>query len=373
MAYIRKIIAQDEKMVGIARLHWIYVLKGLGWFLGLATFGWVVDALMTRGLYMIAQATGADTMAVTLMSLSHNIMLFMMGAGLLIFFLFVLKVLVTEIGLTSRRVIHKEGLFFVKVKQIDLEEIRGENMDSGTFGRMLGYAYIMLDCRFIGDIRLPAIESPERFMRALHQTRSIPLDTLSMVIGKGNAVPVGVVDMSESDPNTPQPPPPQPAPEILPGQEPTQPEVQPGNVPPGPEVPARPVPHNPPPPSTPPPQPQTPPVQPPPATPPPINPQPPLQPPTGAVAQEIVTPIVAQSVSLPPDAVAQVVQQVLPQMAQQVVKEMENRGLIAHEEPHDHEADMDIDTDLLSSFDDARLNKDGNGNDLRNKVEYAIH
>lgn len=373
MAYIRKIIAQDEKLVGIARLHWIYVLRGLGWFLGLSFIGWAIDSLVTRGLFMIAQSTGADAIAVHLMSISHGAMLFMMAGGFLIFFLFVMKVLVTEIGLTTRRVIHKEGLLFVKVKQIDLEEIRGENMDSGTFGRVLGYAYIMMDCRFIGDIRLPAIESPERFMRALHQTRSIPLDTLSMVIGKGNAVPVGVIDTSESGPDTPQPPPPQPTPEILPGQEPAQPEVQPANVPPAPEVPARPVPHSPPPPSTPPSQPQTPPAQPPPATPPPINPQPPLQPPTGAVAQEIVTPIVAQSVNLPPDAVAQVVQQVLPQMAQQVVKEMENRGLIAHEAPNDNNADMDIDTDLLSSFDDARLDKDGKGHDLRDKVEYAIH
>lgn len=373
MAYIRKIVTQDEKLVGIARLHWIYVLRGLGWFLALSVFGWVVDALMARGLYMVAQATGADAMAVTLMSLSHNIMLFMMGAGFLLFCLFVLKVLVTEIGLTTRRVIHKEGLLFVKVKQIDLEEIRGENMDSGTFGRILGYAYIMLDCRFIGDIRLPAIESPERFMRALHQTRSIPLDTLSMVIGKGNAVPVGVVDTSDTGPDTPQPQPPQPTPEILPGQEPAQPEVQPGNVPPGPEIPAKPVPHNPPAPPGPPPQPQTPPVQPPPVAPPPINPQPPLQPPEGAQLQQIVTPIVAQSVSLPPEAVAQVVQQVLPQMAQQVVREMENRGLVANDTHKEHEADTDIDTDLLASFDEARLDKDGKAHDLRNKMEHAIH
>lgn len=371
MAYIRKIIAQDEKLVGIARLHWIYVLRGLGWFLGFAFIGWALDTLVIQGLFMLAQATGADSMAVTLMSLSHGAMLFMMAGGFLIFFLFVLKVLVTEVGLTNRRVIHKEGLLFVKVQQIDLEEIRGENMDLGTFGRILGYAYILLDCRFIGDIRLPAIESPERFIRALHQTRSATQDTLSMVIGKGNPLPVGYVDASTSGPDTPQPPPPQPTPEIQPGQQPAQPEVQPGNVPPGPEVPAKPVPHSPPPSITPPAQPERPPVQPPAPAPPPINPEPPLQP--AESSQQLSAPIVAQNVSLPADTVAQVLQQVMPQMAKQVVSEMEHRGLIPHEAPEHLQDDMDVDTDLLSSFDDARLDKDGKDHALRDKVEYAIH
>ncbi len=369
MAYIRKIIAHDENLIGIARLHWIYVLKGLFWFLALAGAGWVMDALITRGLYMIAQTTGANTMAVTLMSISNGAMMFMMGAGLFIFFLLVLKVLVTEVGLSSRRIMVKEGLIFVKVQQIDLEEIRGENMDSGYFGRLLGYAYIMLDCRFIGDVRLPAIESPERFMRALHQTRGATQDTLAVVLGKGNPMPVGHVEAATDGPDTPQPATPAPTPEILPGQQPA-PEVNPPNTP-QPEINPPPVPHAPP---TQPSTPQTPPPQPAQPIPPPINPEPPLQPPTGQQPLDngkIVPAVVAQSVNLPPEAVAQVVQQVMPQMAQQVVKEMANQGLIHPEEPANE--DIGVDTDLIDSFDDARLNKGGDGNDLRDKVEYAIH
>lgn len=382
MAYVRKIIGQDEKLIGIARLHWIYVLRGLSWFLGFAFAGWALDMLVTRGLFIISRTTGADSLSPTLMTLSNGAMMFMMAGGFMIFFLFVLKVLVTEVGLTNRRIILKEGLIFVKVKQVDLEEVRGENMDTGYLGRLLGYAYVMLDCRFIGDVRLPAIESPERFMRALHQARGVTQDTLSVVLGKNNPVAVGVVDETDGpeklEPNTPQP-----TPEIQPGQEPNQPEVQPGQTPQGPEIPAMPVPHNPPPSPNPPPQPQAPPAQPTQPTPPPINPEPPLQPPTGVQMQpqpavqaaplpptndQIVPAVVAQSVNLAPEAVAQVIAQVMPQMAEQVVKQMAEQGLV-HADPAN-----DVDTDLIESFDDAaKLGKDEHGNDLRNKVEYAIH
>jgi hypothetical protein len=373
MAYVKKIIAQDEKLVGIARLHWIYVLKGLTYFLGLAFVGWGVDQLITRGLFFIGQSTGANAVSVMLMAFSHNAMLFLMGGGAFIFMLFVIKVLVTEVALTNRRVILKEGLLFVKVKQIDLEEIRGENMDSGHLGRLLGYAYIMLDCRFIGDVRLPAIESPERFMRALHQTRGVTADTLSVALGRGTPMAVGVVQNTDG-PDSPQPNTPQPTPEIQPGQEPNQPEVQPGETPRGPEIPAMPTPHSPPPAPNLPPQPEAPPAQPtqPIAPPPPT--EPPLQPPSGVAVNaqtQIVPPIVAQSVNLPPEAVAQVIAQVMPQMAEQVVKQMAEQGLVAPEKNTND--DIDIDTDLIESFDDAAKLDKGVNNDLHNKMEHAIH
>ena len=82
-------------------------------------------------------------------------------------------------------------------------------------------------------------------------------------------------------------------------------------------------------------------------------------------------PIVAQSVNLPPETVAQVVQQVTPHIAQQVVKEMAEQGLIHTDEAAND--DNDIDTDLIDSFDDAAKLDKGVNNDLRNKMEHAIH
>mgnify|MGYP000243414869 CR=1 FL=1 len=58
----------------------------------------------------------------------------------------------------------------------------------------------------------------------------------------------------------------------------------------------------------------------------------------------------------------------MPNMVQEVVKQMAEQGLIPTQEPAN---DDDIDTDLISSFDEA--SERGSKHELRNKVEHAIH
>lgn len=366
MAYVRKIIAQDERLIGIARLHWIYALRGILWFAIFAGAGWLFDLMINKAMLALGGATDSYLVPAVMTTLSSGVLLFMMAGGAMIFFLFVLKILVTEIALSDRRVIHKEGLLFVKVKHIDLEEIRGENLDLGYFGRILGYGYLMLDCRFIGDVRLPAMENPERFLRALHDARAQTQDALSLVVGKtASPAPVSLIQATEDgqQPEVPQPSPPQPAPEIQPGQPGPAPEIAPPQTPPpAPEMPPMPVPHNPPPAPQPPPQPEQPPAQPPQPVPAPPPTQPPLQPPSGAAPQ--------QAVEIDPKIVAQVVQQVMPQMAEQVVRQIAQQGLLEKETSED---EKDVDLHLIASFDDARFDKDGKPNDLRNKMEHALH
>jgi hypothetical protein len=337
MAYTRKLISKDENLIGIARLHWIYVLRGLFWFLVFAIAGWAVNWIIVKAALAIASGSESYAIPATLSTLGNGAMFFLIGGGCIIFFLFVLKVLVTEIALTSRRLIHKEGLIFVKTHQIDQEEIRGENLDLGYLGRFLGYGYLMLDCRFIGDVRLPAIENPERFLRALHEARSASQDSLSIVRGKGNtSLPIDFDQLQQ--PDTPQPAAPQPTPEIQPGQMPAQPEVQPGQTPPAPEIPTMPTPHGPPP----------------------------------AQGMPAAPPVVAQSVALDPQAVAQVVAQVMPQMAEQVVKQMAQQGLIGGNP--ENEEDKDVDSALTAVFDEASFDKDGTSpHDHRHRLEHAIH
>lgn len=352
MSYVRKLMAQDEKLIGIARLHWIYVLKGILWFVVMAGAGWLFNRALSWTLVSAGRAMESSFLPITMGSIGNGVMLFLMAGGFFVFLLFVIDVLTTEIGLSNRRVMHKRGLIFVKVKQIDLEEVRGENIDLGYFGRMLGYGYIMLDCRFIGDVKLPAIENPERFMRALHAARSTTQDTLNVVVGKGKAPYNLNVVGADQNPQTPQPAVPEP--EIKPSEQPV-PEVQP-DQPHIPEMPTRPTPHSPPPSQTLPPQP-TQPVPPPAPTPAPgPDPQPPLQPPTGTAAAD-------------PQAVAQAVAQVMPQMAQEVAKQLIEQGIIEKPAP---ENDNQVDNDIIADFDDARL-KDTDPHEVHDKMEHAIH
>lgn len=361
MAYVHKLLTKDEEMIGIARLHWIYVLKGIVWFLGLTAVGWITQTLIMRGLSYVADGINSGSLTLALLPLLNFIIFIPMAVGFCIFVFNVIKVLSTEIGMTNRRIIKKTGWLFVKTNNIDIEEIRGENTDTGWFGRFLNYAYIDLDCRFIGDVRIDAIERPNLFMRHLHKQRAEAQDTIRMVTGKSSTQNMVefVSPAAEGNPN----------PEVSPPQ-PQTPEIVPPNPPQ--EIPPQPAP-----PQIDPPAPTQPPTK---DGLPPLNPPSPYPSKEDPKAQEVKKAQEEQqqqspqpqqpAAPAPIDAqtVAQVVQQVMPQMAQEVVKQMAEQGLVASTEV---KPENDIDTDLIHSFDEARI-KDA-GNDLQNKLEHAIN
>ncbi|MFA5593065.1 MAG: PH domain-containing protein [Micavibrio sp.] len=370
MAYIRKIIAKEETLHGIARLHWIYILHGVLWFFILAGSGWLLNSAMTRLLVATASATGNVAFPSLFLNATGWLTFFLMAAGFFLFLLFVMKVLFTEVGLTERRVIHKTGMIFIKVHQIDIEEIRGDQIDLGWFGKFLGYGYIMLDCRFIGDIRLPAIENPERFIRGLHALRAGVQDSLSVVLGKGEKKPLHIIREEEqggwkagsAGPSDPSPQ--KPRPEIEPGKPGRQPEIEPPNVPPVPEIQPEPTPHAPPP-SNPPQEPERPPPQPVQPIPAPAPSEPPLQPPSDRQGEHAVS---AQEVT-------QIVRQETVHMAQQVVKELAEQGLLQKPPANDTPSGKpDIDNDLAAIFDSASEKKRGGGDHgMQGGMERIIH
>lgn len=171
MAYVKKIISKDEKIIGIARLHWIYLAKGLFGFLFCFIMGLAIDAVLFKALTSISDLAPNTGGKMLVIASSWVTPLFVIFGGFY-FLLYLMKVLYTEIALTDKRVIHKTGFIFVKINEIDIEEISAENMDTGYFGSLLGYAYIMLDCRFVGDIRLPAVANANTFVKALHAART---------------------------------------------------------------------------------------------------------------------------------------------------------------------------------------------------------
>lgn len=383
MAYIHKLINDDEKLVGIARLHWIYIVQGLLWFVALSGGGFLLSLLMDRGLAAMAQMSDSGYVAAPLFVLSNGMMLFMLVSGALIFLFHVIKVSSTSIALTNRRVIHKYGLIFVQAHQVDLEEIRGENLDLGYLGRLLGYGSIMLDCRFIGDIRLPAIENPEVFLRALDDCRAHTQDTLKLTAGKtGVHVPIDVIENSGQGEQISEISPPKPEPEVSP--------TPPDQVP-------------------------TPPNKPMPEQPPPMNKiKPELEQRIQNVKQGIMDDLALKQDSrdrmvapksledvrkgdkekpdisthktpvpmpandqknqavLSREEISKVVEEMTPQIAQEVVKEMAREGFFTS--PENSESDNKVDNDLIHVFDEAAFDKDGDTEHANlNKLEHSIH
>ncbi len=168
MAFIEKLVGPDEKLIGIARLHWIYGVTGLCWLGGMillgGAFNWALK--MFLGSALLTSAGGG---LLTIGNAAFWICLLLGGTLFLFYFIMMLA---TEIGLTDRRVIYKTGLVLVKTEGIDLEEIKGVFVDNEVFGRILNYGTIKFDSRFIQDLQLPTVADPYRFVKALNDQRS---------------------------------------------------------------------------------------------------------------------------------------------------------------------------------------------------------
>lgn len=172
MAYVAKIIGPDERLIGVARLHWIYLAYGIGWFLLLNAVGLAADYYLYTYFGSTAPLFNQEILGISFGSQTPVIMVMCFVASLVMLSAYVIKVIATEVALTSRRVIIKEGLIAVEVEEIELEEIKGERIDHGILGQFLKFGSIHFDCRFIGDVYLPAIRKPYRFIKAMHTARS---------------------------------------------------------------------------------------------------------------------------------------------------------------------------------------------------------
>lgn len=164
MSFVEKIIGPDEKLVGVAYIHWIYALKGVMWLIGLTALGALFDYAVN--VYI------APVIGTAFLPLGTAGFWVFTAIGLILSFFYFAMWIATEVGLTTKRIIFKKGLFFVDVKELDIEEIKAADIDNGLLGVQLKYGSIRFDARFVENITLPAIVKPYRFMQALNDMRS---------------------------------------------------------------------------------------------------------------------------------------------------------------------------------------------------------
>lgn len=170
MSFVAKhIVNADERIMYVARLHWVCVCQGLLWFLSF----WAIGAYVSDWLSALKpedSALGTFYLGDFLIQPKVTWFLYLMLAGgTFLFSTYLAKMLSTEIALTDQRIIFKTGLIFTEVEEIDLHEIRAERVKHGLFGRLLNYGRVYLDCRFVGDVTLPRIRRPYRFLKAMHK------------------------------------------------------------------------------------------------------------------------------------------------------------------------------------------------------------
>jgi hypothetical protein len=171
MSYISKITDTQEKLLMLVRPHWIYPVEGMIWWIGLTVTGIVGDYFLYAFFHAQGIHFAIDLGFLHLDEASYFLPWIFGSVGLGIFWSQALIYVSDEIGLTSKRIIYKKGLLFIEVDQVDLDDVRAEQVMHGWLGWMFRYGKIHLDCRFIGDVWIPAIGRPYKLIKGIHIAR----------------------------------------------------------------------------------------------------------------------------------------------------------------------------------------------------------
>lgn len=167
----RKCLGNKEKILAKTHEHWIHLVYGLNWLLCLGLIGY---AISFSARYYLGSYEGAPYSEFYFIPFGpEHWWAFRLGliGGFFLFSLEFIGYVTTEIALTGHRIIIKKGLIFVDVKEVDIGEIRTEEVDHLALGRLFNYGTILLDARFVGDVKMVAVRSPHLFLRTAHKAR----------------------------------------------------------------------------------------------------------------------------------------------------------------------------------------------------------
>ena len=131
MSYIEKTLGANEKVIALARFHWIYKLQA-----------WL--ALVFLGIFLV---------------------------GIWIFFELMIRMWTTEIGVTTYRFITKTGLFTLKTNELALPNIEGVRVTQSFFGRIFDYGHVRIEGTGVDAIEIPNIADPRGFRRAIETAK----------------------------------------------------------------------------------------------------------------------------------------------------------------------------------------------------------
>lgn len=171
MGYVSRAISDEERLISLARPHWIYLMTGFFWLLLFIIIGLGLDIYFHHFLSEYALNFMVSLKIIHFSGVMTPISVLFTLVGIVAFWPFFMTYISSEVGLTNERIILKKGLIFVEIDQVDLEDIRAEHVHHGLLGWILRYGKIKLDCRFIQDVKIPAIGDPYRFVTASHNAR----------------------------------------------------------------------------------------------------------------------------------------------------------------------------------------------------------
>ena len=166
-----------ETLILVSRLHWIFLAKGLFWLVGLLVIGIYLDLSSDKWMLQLIDRN-YEILSYFVFRVGNAILPICAMLGLIMCLIYFAAYFTTVVGLTTKRLMIRKGLLFVKMINVDIEEIKGEYVDNGMLGRWLNYGEIHMDARFVANFYVPNIEDPYRLIRTINETRAAGGDTV---------------------------------------------------------------------------------------------------------------------------------------------------------------------------------------------------
>jgi uncharacterized membrane protein YdbT with pleckstrin-like domain len=193
MLYIMESLSPGEHIIQPTGYHWIFVFHRfvtLFFFILAALAVVVVGAIYhkypTLPPWQILEAWKQISFGEIIRGFWSSHVLLRAGAFLLIMFgvlqLAMAMVIraTTEIAVTNRRLIFKQGIIARNVKELKIENIEGINVHQSIIGRLLNYGQMSANGTGIGEIHFPDyMADPVAFRRAIQAART-PVETVEV-------------------------------------------------------------------------------------------------------------------------------------------------------------------------------------------------
>ncbi len=162
MGYTESLLASGERVIRSAHQHWFVMVWSARW----AVLGVVVALALT-----ILRVLSADTSGL-LWALLGWISLILVVIGLLTLLWGALKYRAEEYVITSRRIIHTEGVVNKRATDSSLEKINDAILVESIFGRIFGFGDLdVLTASEMGIEKLRMLRDPKGFKKAMIEAK----------------------------------------------------------------------------------------------------------------------------------------------------------------------------------------------------------
>jgi len=99
------------------------------------------------------------------------LLFWVIGLGIVIFIVMMVRKATTEIGVTSHRFVEKKGLFTRHTNEIALPNIEGVKLNQSLWGRIFDYGTVRIEGTGVDAVTTPNIADPVGFVRAIQTAK----------------------------------------------------------------------------------------------------------------------------------------------------------------------------------------------------------